>query len=98
MSDWQVGDLAVCVSKSGAWRHGGTGPFNSGPKAGHVCTVRAVGAWAKHTILWFNEWPGSGLGCSYGASSFRKIRPDSHEGNVEDWNLILETTKRKVRA
>jgi hypothetical protein len=34
----------------------------------------------------------------YCADCFRKIRPDEHEGNADDWNLLTEQFGTKVSA
>lgn len=89
--DWAVGDLAVCVDDRPC-------PFY-GPhpdiKAGRIYTVAEVLPRNGLRLAGIVSYSPSG---GFATRMFRKIRPDSHEGSAEDWALILETTKRKVRA
>lgn len=94
---WEVGDKALCVASGDHSR------------AGVIYTVIAVtepgetDPWGflnfiGETILEMAELPnGVGVGCS--ADRFRKLRPDRHEGEREDWELLLGSVKRdKVRV
>lgn len=94
MSDWNIGDLAVCV-EPGDWFDINKRVFDSfGPEVGSVCTVEGFGECSGEMSLLLFEWPAD----EFTASAFRKIRPDAAEGHASDWELILEGSKRKVSA
>jgi hypothetical protein len=96
---WEVGDLVVCVDDA-------PHPTYGRAIVERGCTYHVIGvvtAPNPHVVFGGRVGlllKGVDADAPWGFSSrrFRKIRPDAHEGNVEDWNLILETTKRKVRA
>jgi hypothetical protein len=95
MSDWAVGDRALCVEDGVFIDHVGDrcGARIVGQLVrGRVYLVRRVGFLAGHTVL------DIGLSFPKAAARFRKIRPDSHEGNAEDWREILKQNTRKVNA
>lgn len=99
MTDWAVGDLAVCVERGEIFCEHGlqwTGGFLG------ECAPSTVTVIAPATAEWGRV--GHQCGCvvlnladgSHGvAQRFRKIRPDEHQGNAEDWALLLETAKPK---
>ena len=73
--DWQVGDLALCISEGpdpADWRDGG------GPALGSVTAVDAVDLEPEGVFLCFDEYPD----CSFYNLAFRKIRP--HLPDAED--------------
>jgi hypothetical protein len=97
--DWQPGDKALCIND------GGCGPFTTWcPQVGCIYTVaeaflgdlpeggEAIGLELEEDPTVFD-----GISAWY-AANFRKIRPDAHEGEIEDWELLLDSMKRRVRA
>lgn len=100
MSDWAVGDLAVCVDAS---------PCPHSPWLGS-CGLVEGRSYTVTGILPGSLWDRCEFGLtlaeiappapleSYASDRFRKIRPDEHTGSADDWALILETAKLKVRA
>ena len=93
MADWAVGDLAVCVDDAPCKRTGAACPCNKG----EVYRVSGIAlSRAGHIGLHLEgiAFP-SNTGAAY-HGLFRKIRPDEHTGNAEDWQLIIETTKRRT--
>lgn len=85
MSDWQVGDLALCVSNGPDpedWQRD-----DGGPVVGSVNTVTAI-ARERHVWLSFEPWPVS----SFRAIGFRKIRPLSDE-EKRSFEAELRTSK-----
>jgi hypothetical protein len=95
VSDWHVGDLAMFVPTNyeGRWY-----PEGYGVSPGTVRRVDGVIIVNGETGLIFNDHPSPHATRAWSHLTYRKIRPDAHEGNVEDWNLILETTKRRAAA
>lgn len=78
MTDWQKGDLALCV-KVGPWLFkadkGGLEP-STGPNAGAVLTVSAVNFGPNGPCLVFENFPEPKRGSrGYRASRFRKVTP-----------------------
>jgi hypothetical protein len=95
MSDWQVGDLAVCVEAR-----------RSPLTEGSVYTVAAVffdpayntlGEFTEHTLLLreITPWPGKNGFCP---TRFRKIRPDERQACEPEFVTLLKRSKRKVAA
>lgn len=97
MSDWQVGDLAVCVDVGDAPRtkFSGTGVAGRRLSLGATYTVVAIGAHrvTSETILLMEGQPNYA-----GAFRFRKIRPDAHEACEAEFLTLLKRSKRKVSA
>lgn len=103
MSDWQVGDLAVCV-KGGEIRcpnclHKG----GDVPRHGKAVEVVHIGA----SIIGYGPGAGFPCGCvclyladgTCGVSQrFRKIRPDEHEACEEEFRILLKLSKQRVSA
>lgn len=87
MSDWQKGDLALCV-KRGAWSRVVSKQPNDGlgVRSGSILTVRSVGIFAPYTVLWFEGVGGEGRGDSFVSRNFRKIPP--HTPDAEDAETI----------
>ncbi len=89
MSDWQVGDLALCI-KQGPWVRtfsSGRRVDSAGPKAGALLSVRQVRPGITSTIaLLFSDYPDPSDPRSrgYNSTRFRKIRP--HTPDAEDRN------------
>lgn len=86
MSDWQPGDLALCV-KQGPWMqrfsNGGEAPC-AGPMAGDVClVVDVVVSLFGDLGLFFAEWPDYSLGGQYRAERFVKITPGADIEGIE---------------
>lgn len=102
MSDWQVGDLALCV-KLGPWcsfYHDSQieEPGADGPKPGSVNRVIAVSLDPDNLVcLKFAEFPDDSLN-DYGfcASRFRKITPP--EADEFDREVIDLLTKQPAEA
>lgn len=73
MSDWQAGDLALCLEQSG-YQDSETGVLTDGPKAGSINTVAEVQSIPFDGMpviaLGFKEWPRC-----FHHLSFRKITP-----------------------
>ncbi len=96
---WNIGDLALCVDDRQHPAH------SHNLKAGSSYRVIGLGELGRSTL-----YPGrichglflSGAQTSsklgFAPERFRKIEPDKHEGDIADWQLILETNKRKVSA
>lgn len=83
MSDWQVGDLALCVAPWGNWTE--SEPFDPQPgSVNTVCGVISPDPTANSGVsLWFVGVPSCD---SYDAGQFRKIRP--HTPDAEDAETI----------
>jgi hypothetical protein len=95
MSDWAVGDRALCVK--------------SGEKTseGRIYTVAQIIPPGSFCDGIYNHHPVTGLrfvevAHSYRAASderrFRKIRPDEHQSCEPEFVTLLENFKRKVSA
>jgi hypothetical protein len=101
MSDWQVGDLAVCVSVSHPnYPH----PF-ARLQVGRAYTVEAVGrpietwngrSFGGERALGLCEVKPDIKGRGYPESLFRKVRPDITEACEEEFVTLLKKSKRKV--
>lgn len=94
-ADWQVGDLALCIDNSPHPRE------NMAPQLqiGQIYRVAALGVpeGASWFCLAFRDFVKSNRrAAAFRAQRFRKIRPDAHEGEREDWNLLLETHRSKA--
>jgi len=96
MSEWQVGDLAVCVD-AGPIRIGNR--FNARPDLieGHVYRVIALDC--AHPE-WQNEPCLELEGVFFLASvqRFRKIRPDEQEACEPEFVTLLRKSKQRVSA
>lgn len=91
MSDWQAGDLALCVTDE-PWTNAKTGAPSYGPTRGSVMLVEHVGQFSDvGTILAFAEWPRD----YFEANAFRKIAP--HQPDAEDRQTIWLYTKMPKR-
>lgn len=94
MSDWQVGDLAVRVTK-GTWHCEDYGkPKDKAPSVGEACRVIAVRAHVDANYLELAEYPEG----QWHAPNFRKIRPDEQEPCETEFVELLNRSKRKVSA
>lgn len=92
---WEVGDLALCVDGSPCGHCGG----DAGVDAGCVYRVESVesdGTKVYLAVEGERHQPQHKPGVS--SHRFRKIRPDEHEGNADDWNLLTEQFGTKVTA
>lgn len=94
MSDWNIGDLALCV-EAGDWFDADNEVFDSfGPEVGSVCTVEGFGECNGRMSLLLIEWPAD----EFTASAFRKMRPDEQEACEPEFVTLLERIKQKVSA
>lgn len=82
MSDWQVGDLALCI-KLGTWtnRYGYERPADT-IRCGGIYTVRRVVVRGDKTGLWFNEWPGDTEEDAYLGDRFVKVTPPKTKQSI----------------
>src|SRR5690348_1287385 len=94
--DWQVGDLAVCVEARKS-------PLN----AGSIYTVSAVlfdpasnslGGFSNYTLQLVGITPSMRSAKGFCETRFRKIRPDAHEGERQDWIDLLKVNTRKPKV
>jgi hypothetical protein len=96
VSDWQVGDLAVCVNAD-------IDPFaghNGGLTLNAAYTVREVVRAEGEVGLRLRDLPNP-TGCKYRAFStvrFRKIRPDEQQACEPEFITLLKRSKQKVSA
>ncbi len=78
MTDWQVGDLAMCLNDTG-WNSITTGVSRQGPRKGEVCKVRDLRARpqeiAEGPDVYLVFWDFADA--AFPESSFRKIRPSA---------------------
>lgn len=99
MSDWQVGDLAVCVDDRFNPAYGETllarGRTYTVVEVTY-CTISNV-LWHAGTGLVLAGVPCSGLH-GFAAERFRKIRPDEREACEPEFVTLLNRIKRKVEA
>ena len=101
MSDWQVGDLAVCVDDSPCKCPCGGSPVSV--TAGVIYRVEAMrpnpgstGPWPTLILQGVGARPGHYRGVN--ENRFRKIRPDEHRACEEEFVTLLKRSKRKVSA
>ena len=91
MSDWQVGDLAVCVAE-GSWGGWYGSPLEgSPPRNGEVFRVIGIRNVSGITALLLDRYEGTDLWAS--AHSFRKITPDKHEACEDEFVTLLKRGK-----
>lgn len=97
MSDWQVGDLAVCVDASamncecGSIHLGGNAALGQSVRVTSIQMTRFCSL--RPSIMWD--------GCPDGgaqARRFRKIRPDEQEACETEFVTLLKRSKRRVVA
>lgn len=80
--NWQVGDLALCVT-DGSWFNVNGLEFG-GPRKGSVNSVRRIEYSLHGNVgLYFDDWPGPD---GYQANNFRRIAP--HAPDAEDNETI----------
>lgn len=98
MSDWQVGDLAVCVA-----------PIVEDPievARGDILSVEGVWPDVPHAVTLVMgcclDFAGierlDGGEAAYCAERFRKIRSDEHEACEEEFVTLLKRSRKTVRA
>jgi hypothetical protein len=97
MSDWQVGDLAVCVDNAVRCRESRAGIL----VLGRAYKVAVLGSPRGTDIfcLGFRDHAHTarkGFTPAFAAERFRKIRPDKHEACEEEFVTLLK--RRKVPA
>lgn len=101
MSDWQVGDLAVCVDAGPSTFNGRlSNPARYGLLEGRRYRVtgmiiRADSPWQGVHCLLIDD-PTFRLGLA--SIRFRKILPDKHEACEEEFVTLLKRTRRRVSA
>jgi hypothetical protein len=88
MSDWQVGDLALCVDDRPSRK-----PIRWEPVAGAIYTVASVAITDGGSALELEEDPYRDGLTAWFASRFRKIRPDEHEACEPEFVKLLKRTK-----
>lgn len=95
--DWKPGDLAVCVDVStrdcGAKRHNGRCV-----RVGLVIKVLDVEVMPCGCISLRNGTTIANNGFGPLASRFRKIKPDQHEPCEAEFRILLNLSKRRVKA
>jgi hypothetical protein len=91
MSEWQVGDLAVCVIGDGwfGYEHGSVP--SAAPQKNAVYRVVKVRPRDALVFLCFAEIDAKG----WNSAAFRKIRPDEHEACESEFVTLLQRIKRK---
>jgi hypothetical protein len=98
MSDWQIGDLAVCVAVT----HPAFSDAARRLTLGKVYTVVRIGRPLRilngEHGLGFAEVSPTRKNRGYPESMFRKIRPDQHEACESEFVDLLKRSKRKVSA
>jgi len=87
MSDWQIGDLALCVSNGPNPIHWQSG--SGGPVKGGVYQVADIDIDSDGTWLNFPEFPDDGF-LSLG---FRKIKPHTPDREDVETIRLLNTAK-----
>jgi hypothetical protein len=98
MSDWQVGDLAVCVDDRPD--HLGENHLELGRiyRVTGVCpvglSVFGMGTGLLLEGVAFPAWATGGAA----ARRFRKVRPDEHESCEPEFVTLLERSRKTVRA
>lgn len=91
MSDgWQAGDLALCIA-GGNW-HNQFGYNPEGPEFDKIYRVTEVSH--QGLFLAFAEWKDQ----CWDRGCFRKIPPDVQQGDIHDWELLLDSMSPKVPA
>lgn len=98
MTDWQVGDLAVCVSNEPC---DCCGMHLPAPEIGQVLTVAGVKACEGSLFLLLPDGPTTRDGIHtndpwFAASEYRKVVKDAHEACEEEFITLLR--KSRVRA
>lgn len=94
MSDWQVGDLAVCVDAE-------LRTYSSWPRSGRLVVGRSYSVRGFRVrncdgglnLLMVGE---NAEGLGWAEDRFRKIRPDKHEACEDEFITLLK--RRKVAA
>lgn len=82
MSNWQVGDLALCI-KLGPWTNGDGEQLPAVTiRCGGLYTVRRVVTCFDATALWLNEWPGDADSDGYLADRFIKVTPPKTKQSI----------------
>lgn len=96
MSDWQVGDLALCVASGRRTREGCVYtiadvliPGSIDPEDGRTDDM---------LLLRFSQLIPNPRGEWSGENRFRKIRPDEHEACEPEFVTLLKRAKRPVSA
>ena len=92
MTDWQIGDLALCVDDS-VLRHLGRYWHGEGLRNGEVYTVSAVTSQLNLPHLMFTKRTGPDGSL---AGRFRKIIPDKHEPCEAEFVTLLKRAKVKA--
>jgi hypothetical protein len=104
MSDWQVGDLAVCIDASDVG--GAADPNYVLLEYGRVYNV--IGITDDGPGSWVSDYDGLGLILAevestnpegdFAAYRFRKVLPDRHEACETEFVDLLKRSKRRVEA
>ena len=100
MSDWQVGDLALCVDDAPCPTFG-PAPLRAGATYHVVGVVPAnigrCGSCPACCGLYLDEVDCAALH-GFAGHRFRKIRPDKRESCEPEFITLLKRTKRTVKA
>jgi hypothetical protein len=91
VSDWQAGDLAMCVIDGGWFGHIHGSLPSIFPEKNAVYRVVKVRPRDQITFLYFAEIDGKG----WNAAAFRKIRPDEHEACEPEFVTLLKRSKKQ---
>jgi hypothetical protein len=98
MSDWQVGDLAVCVDAAPRVCECGKTHLGTTAPLGRTVEVSACGIDARFCTKYpIMRWRGGPIDGAL-ALRFRKVRPDEHEDCEPEFVELLNRIKRKVSA
>jgi hypothetical protein len=103
MSDWQVGDLAVCVDDTQQCRVETGELTHAERKAGLRFLVRGRGYiitrivehWTGRQGVFIQGQP---VARPYAADRFAKLRPDAHEKREEEFVTLLKRSRKRVSA
>ena len=89
---WQVGDLALCVSR-GFLCHKTNLPLKDAPKKGEIYLVASVESSEIGEVLRFSEFTASnGTLRRFLSVGFRKIKPDA-EPCEEEFTVLIKRMK-----
>ena len=99
--DWKVGDLALCVDGA-PYRYPNRRRALTAVELGRIYRVSDVFMNGVHLHILVDgesphESPKWGR-CGWDPNRFRKIKPDTHEPCEEEFRILLQLSKRRVKA